>query len=59
MKRKIKKIYFEVISNSKIININFFFNQVANDQYFAKLTEGLDKGGGETELHRIRYYYIT
>ena len=24
MKRKIKKIYFEVISNSKVFNINFF-----------------------------------
>ena len=24
MKRKIKKIFFEVISNSKIFNINFF-----------------------------------
>ena len=39
MKRKIKKIFFEVISNSKIFNINFF-NEMVNDQDFAKLTGG-------------------
>ena len=55
MKRKIKKIFFEVISNSKIFNINFF-NEMVNDQDFAKLTGGgLDKGGG-TGQRRIRYY---
>ena len=40
MKRKIKKIFFEVISNSKIFNINFF-NEMINDQDFPKLTGGL------------------
>ena len=40
MKRKIKKILFELISNPKIFNI-IFFNEIANDQDFAKLTEGI------------------
>ena len=44
MKRKIKKIFYEVISNSKIFNI-IFFNEIVNDQDFPKLTGGLDKGG--------------
>ena len=47
MKRKIKKIFFEVISNSKIFNINFF-NEMVNDQDFPKLTGG-------TGQRRIRY----
>ena len=42
MKRKIKKIFFEVISNSKIFNI-IFFNEMVNDQDFLKLTGSLDK----------------
>ena len=41
MKRKIKKIFFEVISNSKNFNI-IFFNEMVNDQDFHKLTGGLD-----------------
>ena len=41
MIRKIKKIFFEVISNSKIFNINFF-NKIVNEQDFLKLTGGLD-----------------
>ena len=45
MKIKINKIFFEVISNYKILNINFF-NEIVNYQDFAKLTGGLDKGGG-------------
>ena len=53
MKRKIKKIFFEVTSNSKIFNI-IFFNEMVNDQDFPKLTGGgLDKGG--TGQRRIRY----
>ena len=42
MKRKIKNIFLEVISNTKIFNINFFFNEVVNNQDFAKLTRELD-----------------
>ena len=48
-----KKIFLEVISNSKIFNINFF-NEMVNNQDFSKLTGGLDKGGG-TGQRRIRY----
>ena len=45
MKRKIKKIFYEVISNSKIFNI-IFFNEIINDQDFPKLSGGgLEKGG--------------
>ena len=40
MKRKIKKIYFEVIFNSNILNI-IFFNEIVNYEDFAKLTGGL------------------
>ena len=43
-KRKIKKIFLEVISNTKIFYIKFFI-EVANDQDFAKLTGGLNQGG--------------
>ena len=39
VKRKIKKIFFEVISNSKFFNINFF-NEIVNDQDFPKITGG-------------------
>ena len=41
IKWKNKKIFFEVISNSKILNI-IFFNEIANDQDFAKLTGRLN-----------------
>ena len=51
MKRKIKKIFFEVISNSKIFNI-IFFNEIVNDQDFPKLTGGLEKEGG---LDNVEY----
>ena len=56
MKRKIKKIFFEVISNSKIFNI-IFLNEIVNDQDFAKLTGGTRQGGtrqGGTGQRRIR-----
>ena len=52
MKIKIKKIFFEIISNTKIFKINFSLNEVANDRDFVKLTGGLDKGG--TGQRRIR-----
>ena len=45
MKRKIKKIFFEVIFNSKIFNINFF-QQNSQRPRFSKTYRGLDKGGG-------------
>ena len=48
MKRKIKKIFFEVISNSKI------FNEMVNDQDFPKLTGGTRQRRG-TGQRRIRY----
>ena len=53
MKRKIKKVFFEVISNSKNFKLNFFY-KIVYDQDFPKLTGGLDKGGG-TGQRRIRY----
>ena len=43
MIRKIKKIFFEIISYTKIIYI-IFFNEVAIDQDFDKLTRGQEKG---------------
>ena len=46
MKRKIKKVFYEIISNTKnFLYKIFFFNEVANDQEFAKLIGGQDKGG--------------
>ena len=45
MKWKIKKILFEIISNTKVIYIYIYkilFDEVANDQDFAKLTGGLE-----------------
>ena len=47
MKRKIKKIFFEVISNSKIFNI-IFFQRNCKRPDFPKLTGGLDKGDWTT-----------
>ena len=54
MKRKIKKIFLKVTSNTKIFLYKILFNEIANDQDFAKLTGGLDKGG-RTGQRRIRY----
>ena len=48
VKRKIKKIFFEVISNSKIFNIIFFSTKLSTTKIFPKLQGGgLDKGGGD------------
>ena len=44
MKRKIKKIFFEVISNSKIFNI-FFSTKLSTTKILPNLQGGLDKGG--------------
>ena len=52
MKRKIKKIYLEVIFNTKNFINKILFNEIDNDQDFAKFTGGLVKGG--TRQRRIR-----
>ena len=56
MKRKIKKVFFEIISNTKIFYI-IFFNEVANDQDFAKLTGGLDKLGDWTTSNTVFNFF--
>ena len=53
MKRKIKKIFFEVISNSKIFNIIFFQRNCQRPRFSQAYRGGLDKGGG-TGQRRIR-----
>ena len=55
MKRKIKKIFFEVISNSKIFNI-IFFNEIVNDQDFLKFKGGTRQGGDWTALNTGTIY---
>ena len=51
--KKNKKIFLEVISNSKIFNILIFFNEIANDQDFPKLAGGLDKGKDWTTSNKV------
>ena len=46
VKRKIKKIFFEVISNSKIFNIIFFQRNCQRPRFSQNYRGGLDKGGG-------------
>ena len=49
MKRKIKKIFLEIISHTLIIYIYIILiNEIANDQDLVKLTRGLDKGDWTT-----------
>ena len=58
MKRKIKKIFFEVISNSKIFNIKFFFlNEIDNNQDFPKLT-GARQGGLDNVEYGNKVYFL-
>ena len=45
MKRKIKKIFFEVISNSKIFNISFFQRNCQRPRFCQTYKGGLDKEG--------------
>ena len=54
MKRKIKKIFFEVISNFKIFNIKFCSMKLPTTKIFLNLHGGLDKGG----LDNIEYDII-
>ena len=42
MKRKIKKIFFEVISNSKIFNINFYQRNGQRPRFSQTYRGGLD-----------------
>ena len=42
MKRKINKIFLEVISNPNIFYTKILLNEIANDQDFLKLTGRLD-----------------
>ena len=44
MKRKIKKIFFEVFSNSKIFNIIFFQQNGQQPRFSQTYRRGLDKG---------------
>ena len=53
VKRKIKKIFFEVISNSKIFNIIFFSTKLSTTKIFPKLQGGLDKGGDWTASNTV------
>ena len=48
-----KKIFFEVIFNSKIFNINFFQRNGQRPRFSQTYRGGLDKGGG-TGQRRIR-----
>ena len=45
MKRKIKKIFFKIISNTKIFYINFFSMKLTTTEILSNLHRGLDKGG--------------
>ena len=42
MNRKFKKIYFEIISNTRIFLNKSLVNEVTNNQDFDKLTRWLD-----------------
>ena len=53
IKRKIKKILFEVISNSKIFNINFFQRNGQRQRFCQTYRRGTRQRG--TGQRRIRY----
>ena len=53
MKRKIKKIFFEVISNSKIFNINSFQRNGQRPRFSQTYREGLDKEGDWTTSNTV------
>ena len=54
VKRKIKKIFFEVISNSKIFNIIFFQRNCQRPRFSQNYRGGTRQRGG-TGQRRIRY----
>ena len=57
MKRKMKKIFFEVISNSKIFNINFFLLNCQRPR-FSQIYRGARQRGGldkEGWLNNVEY----
>ena len=58
MKRKIKKIFFEVISNSKIFNINFFQRNGQRPRFSQTYRGGLDKGGGDWTTSNTVFIYV-
>ena len=49
MKRKIKKIFLELVSNTKNYNI-IFFNEIDNDQDFTKLQGMRQSGAGQCRI---------
>ena len=51
--KKIKKIFLEVISNTKIFNIKLCSIKLPTTKIFPNLQGGLDKGGG-TGQRQIR-----
>ena len=53
MRRKFKKIFFEVISNSKIFNINFFQRNGQRPRFCQTYRGGTRQRG--TGQRRIRY----
>ena len=52
-KEKLRKSFFEIISNTKIFYINFFPMKLPTTENLLNLQGGLDKGGG-TGQRRIR-----
>ena len=58
MKRKCKKIFFEVISSSKIFNINFFQLNGQRPR-FSQTYKGGTRQRGETGQRRIRYIALN
>ena len=56
MKRKIKKIFFEVISNSKIFNINFFQRDGQRPRFSQTYRGGLDNVEYGNTINMINYF---
>ena len=54
MKRKIKKIFFEVISNSKILNI-FFSTKLSTTKILPNLQGARQRGGLDCVEYGIKF----